>query len=253
VLIAESRFGNNPELTACGKRQAASTAESLLVRSTQFASIMSSPFVRCLQTALPLVLATGLKLKVAPVLSEDRQIAGPFQPRHSNPSLDGAADWAAIEKAWDPTYSAAPIPTPEGNTQYWHRMKVTAPAALRAHVVSLEHPGAVALYTHAGPSFSLAFGLCGNLFDDSVEAFVNSHVVGEGGSLEGMAPAGVIHIVLDSVTGECISIDQPDNKAWHQSGCGMTVPHKTKYEANPGKYWPPPAGVGTGVVDRSGD
>ena len=158
----------------------------------------------------------------------------------------------------------------------------SAPDALRAQVRALGAagtPGAVAVFTHAGPSFSLAFGLCGGLFGWSVRDFVASHVVGlehappqvrgpgVGGvnhaPLEGMAPAGFLRAVLDGDTGECVALDRPDNGVWRKLGCGKTRPHRRSYEENPGKYFRPPTaaaagslpggGGGDGSVDRSGD
>ena len=76
--------------------------------------VYSSPYARALQTALPLVAQLGAPLRVEPLLSEDRQEGTPHQPRHERPSEGAAADWAAIEGAWDRRYGAARHPDAGG-------------------------------------------------------------------------------------------------------------------------------------------
>jgi hypothetical protein len=194
-------------------------------------------------------------IKVEPLFSEDRQLNGPDQPRQAKPSPTGASDWEKIEQLWDRQYSSPPIPTPEGNEEFWRRMEL-ATTSLHKHFRTVDVPGSIAVFTHAGPSFSLAFGLCRNLFGGSLEAFVESKVFGR--ELEGMAPAGIMRVVLDRTSGMCTKLDSPDNTVYHGSECGRTIPHKKAYRSDPGKYWRPPGGAadsgsGPDVVDRSGD
>lgn len=246
------RFGNNPELSPCGRRQALDVAGVLLERSPKIAAVVSSPFGRCLQTALPLASKAGANITVEPIISEDRQTNSPDHPRNSKPSAAGAEDWASIAERWDRGYAAPPIPTPEGNEEYWDRMD-QASVVLKQHIErSKAKEGAVVFFSHGGPSFSLAYALCQNLFNNSLEAFVNSEVVGESGDLEGIAPTGIIHIVMHSSTG-CVSIQRPDNQVYHATDCGKTKPHKTPYSEDPGKYARPPADTVASKVDRSGD
>jgi broad specificity phosphatase PhoE len=249
----KTRFGNNPELSECGRRQARLVSERLLAMSPSFASVFSSPFMRTLQTAAPLAVAANTVIKVEALFSEDRQLNGPDQPRQSEASHSGASDWTQIEQLWDRGYSSPPIPTPEGNVEFWRRM-VLATSELQKHARLLPNaPSSIAVFTHAGPSFSLAFGLCANLFGGSLEEFIRSKVAGAVDELEGMAPTGIMRVVLDRSSGTCITLDTPDNTVWHDSGCGRTKPHKKMYAADPGKYWRPPSGVASGGIDRSGD
>ena len=61
-------MGNNPPLTPCGLQQAEETADWLVDASRAAGGIrriVSSPFVRCLETALPLAKRLGLSLHVS--------------------------------------------------------------------------------------------------------------------------------------------------------------------------------------------
>ena len=60
-------MGNNPPLTPCGLQQAEQTADWLVEASRAAGGIqriVSSPFIRCLETALPLAKRLGLSLNV---------------------------------------------------------------------------------------------------------------------------------------------------------------------------------------------
>lgn len=234
-----SRFGNNPELTSCGHKQADMVSDVLLEKAGNISAVVSSPFVRCLQTALPLAKATGKSIRVEPVLSEDRE-NGPYQPQNSRPTLAGELDWMKLIDLWDRTYSAPPIPTPEGDLEYWDRVEM-APAVLKNHVkMNASQGGAVVFFSHTDTSFSLAFGLCRRLFNNSAESFVRHYVEAHGA--EGIQITGIIRILLDA-DNECVSIDPPDNQVYHRTKCGVTLPHTTPYSEDPGKYWRPPPGT----------
>mmetsp|Transcript_6487 Transcript_6487/g.15005 ORF Transcript_6487/g.15005 Transcript_6487/m.15005 type:complete len:344 (-) Transcript_6487:111-1142(-) len=250
----EARFGNNPELSECGRRQARLLATRLAADLTNSTAIWSSPYARTLQTALPLARKLGKTIKVEALFSEDRQLNGPFQPRHAEPSESGAQDWLRIARVWDRYYSSPPIPTPEGNAEYWERVQQAADKL----VLQLRGVGAAAapppesavVFSHAGPSFSLAYGLCRRKFGDSLRRFVDTYVAADG--LPGLAPAGMIRIELND-SGECTRIELPDNQVWQEAACGETKPHRKNFDADPGKYWRPPADLTTVAVDRSGD
>ena len=246
----EALFGNNPELSACGRAQARLVADRVS-QSWNVAQIVSSPFMRTLQTALPLAKMSSMSIQVDPLFSEDRQLSGPFRERNAEASHDAASDASAIAELWNTSFSSPPIPTPEGNEEYWTRVDA-ASNALLSRVREAVPSSAVALFSHAGPSFSFAFGLCGNdLFLGSLEEFVSSYVMAS----EGLAPAGIIRATLDVKSGACISLSPPDNTVWKFAGCGKTKPHKKSYDVDPGKYYRPDAGTAAAeqIVDRSGD
>lgn len=241
----ERRFGNNPELTSCGHRQAKAVTDRLLETAGNISAVISSPFMRCLQTALPLASATGHSIRVETILSEDRQHNGPDQPRNSHPSNAGAEDWVQLAKLWDTTYSSPPIATPEGNEEYWDRVAM-APASMKNHVKrNASQGGTVVFFSHSGTSFSLAYGLCSALFNNSLEFFVRDFVEGKSNSA-GLAVAGTIRILLNG-DNECVRIDAPDNEVYHKTNCSLTLLRATKYSEDPGKYWRPQPG--TSVVD----
>lgn len=242
----ERRFGNNPELTSCGHRQAKALTDLLLETAGNISAVISSPFMRCLQTALPLASAIGHSIRVETILSEDRQDNGPDQPRNSHPTTAGAEDWVQLAKLWDTTYSSPPIPTPEGNEEYWDRV-ATAPAIMKNHVKrNASQGGTVVFFSHSGTSFSLAYGLCSALFNNSLESFVQDFVEGTSNSA-GLAVTGIIRILLNG-DNECVRIDPPDNEVYHKTHCSQSLPRRaTKYSKDPGKYWRPQPG--TSVVD----
>lgn len=80
-------FGNNPPLTAVGFVQAQLTAEFLAGHKVDL--IISSPFARTQQTALPLALALGLPITLAYPLSEDRQQDGAYRVYNTALKDDG--------------------------------------------------------------------------------------------------------------------------------------------------------------------
>ena len=77
-------YGNNPALSPCGRSQARYVAEALVESDHPVIEIVSSPYLRTLQTALPLSHITGVKVQVEPLMSEDRQLTDPFRAtRHA--------------------------------------------------------------------------------------------------------------------------------------------------------------------------
>ena len=114
-------YGNNPALSPCGRSQARYVAEALVESDHPVIEIVSSPYLRTLQTALPLSHITGVKVQVEPLMSEDRQLTDPFRANNAmHASSDTAKDWEAVSAAWDRSFSSPPIPTPEGMKSTGH-------------------------------------------------------------------------------------------------------------------------------------
>ncbi len=250
-------YGNNPALSPCGRAQARRVAQTIDAKDGPIVEVVSSPYLRALQTALPLSQKTGIPIQVEPLVSEDRQLTDPYRAHNAHhASSDAARDLEDLSRAWDRTFSSPPIPTPENNEEYWTRASDAA-AALRSRalrVASSNINGTIVVFSHAGPSFSFAYGLCKNLYDDVLEDFVRSFVIGEDVPLDGLAPTGIIRAAFDD-RGKCIALERPDNGAWMSlDACGKTKPHQKSYAADPGKYWKPPQSDAEKLyVDRTGD
>ena len=115
-------------------------------------------------------------------------------------------------------------------------------------VRSLSKNGTIAVFSHAGPSFSFAYGLCSNLFENSLRAFVETFVMGSGESDSGLAPAGVIRAAFNDA-GECVSLHGPDNSAWiNLAKCGKTTPHKNPTMSIPGNISDRHSMIGRGCM-----
>mmetsp|Transcript_84205 Transcript_84205/g.140653 ORF Transcript_84205/g.140653 Transcript_84205/m.140653 type:complete len:297 (-) Transcript_84205:111-1001(-) len=220
----DAQFGNNPELSDCGHRQSAWVARYLAHKGIRI--VVSSPYVRALQTAVPLAESQGLRIRVDESISEDRQSSGPFRMRNTAGST---TEWARVLALWDPEYSAPPIQTPEGHEQYWTRIE-RAVQALAERIPPAS--GNAALFTHATPALSLGYGLCRNLFA-SLQDFVEQQPIG-------IAACGIVHVVRDGRTGFCKELHPVDNSAFQALECGRTTYSLKRYSARPGKYWRPP-------------
>jgi broad specificity phosphatase PhoE len=123
-------MGNNPPLTECGVRQAETTArwvQQELAAVGGVANIVSSPYTRCLQTALPLAkLQAAPRLHVEYLLSEDRQAEGPHAPYNAAADNITVTQLAEVNALWDLGYGSPPIPTPEDTRGYWRRVRWAA-------------------------------------------------------------------------------------------------------------------------------
>lgn len=216
-------MGDNPTLTHCGQLQAQHVAKKL--GNSNIKNLVVGPYMRTLQTALPLAETLDLPLKVEYALSESRQPEGPF--REFNALAVEADDLKRIENRWDPDYGSFPIPTPESDELYLQRMH-KAVAILRKRFPPSS--GDAAFVSHATTSLSIAYGLCygEDSTDSKLESFVNRQ--------EGFGPAGVIRITRDAA-GKCTSISQTDNSALESTQCGMTTKNKCEIKDFPDYYW----------------
>mmetsp|Transcript_33399 Transcript_33399/g.91392 ORF Transcript_33399/g.91392 Transcript_33399/m.91392 type:complete len:243 (+) Transcript_33399:1584-2312(+) len=190
-------MGNNPPLTPCGFEQAEATARWLL-STASIQQIVMSPYIRTLETALPVANVTGLTLHVEYLTSEARQSGGPSRP--FNVALDEThrSRLARAQARWALDYGSFPIPTPEGNGEYWGRVRLAAKALRHRFPPST---GNVAIFTHATTSFSLAYGLCYG--DNGTDATLQAFVERQGA----IGPGGIIHVILAS-DGQCRSVAQ---------------------------------------------
>lgn len=225
-------MGVNPPLTECGVRQANYTAGWIVNQYTGrgIAHIVVSPFARTLMTSLPLARLLGKPITVEPLLSEARQPEGPYRPYNVALPAFAVSQLAEIEEMWDPSYGSPPIKTPEDTPLYDQRVAKMA-QALRARFPPAS--GDLAVFTHATTSFSLAYGLCSNLFA-SLQEFVDP--------MPAIAPAGVIVATLDD-KGHCTNLTQTQNVAG-AVGCGETKPYKCAFKDYPNWYWEDPLGSG---------
>jgi hypothetical protein len=111
-----SLMGNNPPLTPCGVRQ--STAASTWLQRNASAvggiqHIVSSPYVRSLETALPLATKLGLALNVENLVSEARNADAAFRPDNILLPGDTQTRLAGIRGERDAVYPhATPHATP---------------------------------------------------------------------------------------------------------------------------------------------
>eukprot|EP00668_Euglena_longa_P038786 GGOE01049872.1.p1 GENE.GGOE01049872.1~~GGOE01049872.1.p1 ORF type:complete len:322 (-),score=69.18 GGOE01049872.1:109-993(-) len=215
-----SQFGNNAELSPCGHRQSESLADWLANRAIQ--AVVSSPYLRALYTALPLAERLDRPIKVEPLVSEDRQAGDAFRQHNRHAGSDILR---RVQHRWDMTFSSPPILTPEGDEEYWDRIERAGA------VLAFRFPpsvGNVAVFSHATPVLSLGYVLCGALFP-SLEAYVQW-------LQPGIAAAGVMHLVRDSKTGRCKSLDPVDNSVFETLGCGLTRHSLKHYSTRPGMY-----------------
>jgi len=231
LCFNSSLMGNNPPLTPCGMQQAEETARHLAAAS-DISHIVSSPFLRTIETALPLAKLLNLSLNVEYLESEARQDDGPFRPFNLELGNEHTKYLLDAQARWDLDYGSFPVPTPEGNREYCSRVK-TAAGSLR-HRFPV---GNLAVYTHATTSFSLAYGVCyGENGDDAkLQEFVEGQ--------DAIGPGGVILVIIKAGTGEC-SISQTQNIA--NMSCGATKPYKCPFAHFPAWYWTHSAGVGPG-------
>jgi len=223
-------FGNNPPLSPCGHDQSRLLADYLATQGIR--AVVSSPFARALHTALPLAEALRLRIKVEPLVSEDRQEADAFRQLNTRtaPELTDR-----LIQAWDTEYSSPPIATPEGNEEFWDRMDTAAATLVRRFPPSV---GNVAVFSHATPVMSLGYGLCGNLFH-SLEDYV-------AWVKPGVAAAGFLHAVRDGSSGLCTALAPANNTIFATAACGLTRHSHKEYTKRPGMYSRPPEGIGSG-------
>ena len=152
----QSLMGNNPPLTPCGVTQSTATAAWLQKNATVAGGIhhiVSSPYARSLETALPLAGALGLGLNVDNLVGEARNSDAPFRPDNVglSPSTVGRLKDASAK--WSVSYGSAPIPVPETDALYTARVMHAG-----AELADRFPAGNVAIFTHATTSFSLAYG-----------------------------------------------------------------------------------------------
>jgi len=264
-----SLMGNNPPLTPCGFEQAEATARWLL-STASIQQIVMSPYIRTLETALPVANVTGLTLHVEYLTSEARQSGGPSRP--FNVALDEThrSRLARAQARWALDYGSFPIPTPEGNGEYWGRVRLAAKALRHRFPPST---GNVAIFTHATTSFSLAYGLCygDNGTDATLQAFVErqvrppvpqrlaaiSHQAPSRHSVHTRAwpcpgrssrrrasrraPSAQVVSSTSSLpaTGSAARSPRP-------MACGATEPYKCIFADYPAWYWEHSAGIGPG-------
>jgi broad specificity phosphatase PhoE len=250
-----SLMGNNPPLTPCGRRQAEHAAKWVHGHAAAvggIANIVSSPFTRCLQTALPLAQlqpagTRASQLQVEYLLSEDRRQEGPHSP--FNAAEDGVtvSQLEEINDRWAAHYGSPPIRTPE-TTPRFHRRVRQASATLRNRFPP--NSGNLVVHTHATTSFSLAYGLChGRRGDDSSESGNGAAGLDDGAALESfldsigpIGPAGVLHLVMGA-DGTCRGGDGGvvNNSAYESVDCrpapSATGPWMCEYQACPAWYW----------------
>lgn len=221
---------NNRPLTPCGITQAAHTTDWLLNRSLTVGSIehiVTSPFARTLQTALPLAKMLNKTLKVDYLLSEDKLSDGPFRAFNSLEDLQTVEALREVEEKWDLSYGSFPIPTPENCTLYHVR------AALGGEMLRKRFPpssGNVAVFTHGTPAFSLAYALCygSSGTDEDLQGFIEHQ--------NPIAPAGLIEVVRDNY-GRCMTVSQTQNIGAERSRCGHTGLWKCDFKDCPKWYW----------------
>jgi phosphohistidine phosphatase SixA len=106
-----SLMGNNPPITPCGVQQAEATAEWLATNG-DVQQIVASPYVRSLETALPLARKLDAKIHVENFASEARQDDGPFRPDNVALNVSAVQHLREISALWDESYGSAPIPVP---------------------------------------------------------------------------------------------------------------------------------------------
>ena len=232
-----SLMGNNPPVTPCGVQQAQATAMWLTTASAKFGGIqqiVASPYVRSLETALPLARQLSVQLHVDNFVSEARNGDGPFRPDNLGLNVSTRARLADITSLWSPEYGSAPIPVPEDDTGYTTRVKRGA-ASLRQRWVG---KGNVAIFTHATTSFSIAYGLCYG--EMATDASLQHFVVGQ----DAIGPGGVITVVLDA-SGACVRVEQTQNNVGAPA-CGMTKSYKCAFVDFPSWYWQHSEGRGPG-------
>jgi len=239
LCFNKSLMGDNPPLTSCGVRQAKTTADWLKDNSSSYGGIKNiavSPFARTLQTSLPLAKALGLKLKVEYLLSEANQPEGPFQPLNTGADKETKKQLEEASDKWDLHYGSPPIATPETPVKMYDTRVKKCAKVLKERFPPLS--GNLAIFTHATTSFSIAYGLCygegGN--DSQLQKFVEHQ--------KAIAPAGVIHVVLDA-DGKCKTVEQTNNVA-ETLGCGKTEPFKCEFADFPAWYWSHANGKGPG-------
>ena len=248
----ETSMGNNPPLTPCGLQQARATAEWLVRESAgAIQAVVTSPFLRCLETALPLATRLGLSLRVEPLVGEARATYGPFRPFNAAVGATHEDALWEVTELLDKNYGSFPIPTPEGDGRYWQRVRRAA-ATLRARF-PLHAVSSYAVFTHATPSFSLAFGLCHagrgtrgaehsagagtGAAQPALDAALQSFVEAQ----EPIGPGDAIVVVLDGATGACKSVSQTVHVS---SACGATGPHRCNFADYPAWYWAHSRGTG---------
>lgn len=227
-------MGNNPPLTPCGRQQARYTAD-WLQQHARIDNVLVSPFTRTLQTALPLAEALNQQLKVEPLLSEARQDSGAFRAFNADAPGETVRDLSECSARWDWRYGAASIKTPENDTLYVQRV-VEAARTLKARFPP--STGNIAIFTHATPSLSIAFGWCYKE-DSSLKQFLDTQ--------DAIGPAGVVHVIVKqggSGSGTC-TILQTQNVA-DALKCGRTPAYKCNFRDFPAWYWPSPEGRGPG-------
>mmetsp|Transcript_84812 Transcript_84812/g.154621 ORF Transcript_84812/g.154621 Transcript_84812/m.154621 type:complete len:336 (+) Transcript_84812:39-1046(+) len=235
ICYDQKLMGINPPLTPCGISQAAYTADWLLQQWTTGAgsinNIVVSPFTRTLQTSLPLAKALGKQLNVEYFISEAGQSEGPFREFNINAPGETVKQLEECHNLWNLSYGGPPIKTPENNTLYVERI------AKAAEILKERFPpssGNLAVFTHATPAFSIAYGLCfgdsGN--DQTLKDFVNGQ--------DAIRPAGVIEVIIES-DGTC-TIQQTRNLMQ----CGETPAYKCDFEDFPAWYWAHKDGKGPG-------
>eukprot|EP00927_Polykrikos_kofoidii_P052490 TRINITY_DN46363_c0_g1_i1.p1 TRINITY_DN46363_c0_g1~~TRINITY_DN46363_c0_g1_i1.p1 ORF type:complete len:325 (-),score=26.41 TRINITY_DN46363_c0_g1_i1:152-1126(-) len=227
----EPLMKNNAPLTRCGIAQARLTAEWL--GDKNITKIVVSPFTRALQTALPLAETIGVKLDVEHLLSEAIEEEGPFREFNLMQPSVTVNNLESIQELWALDYGSPPLKTPESNGMYVRRVKQLAPLINSRFPV---YHGNIAVYTHATPAFSLAYGLCyGDAGGDTkLEEFV--------GKQDPIAPGGLIE-VIQHADGTCKEVKQTNNVAG-ELGCGLTKPAKCHIFDYPGWYWSHSKGVG---------
>jgi len=228
--------GNNCPITPCGTAQANKTAAFLADKD--ISHIMSSPFARAMQTALPLAKMMGLQIAIEPMLSEDRQSDGPFRANNANSLPYVLDELEALDNQWDRAYGAPPIPTPETDSLFFARL-AKASRQLRARIAN--QPGNHALYSHATTVFSIAYGLCH--VDDNPKEFLEEYVNGQ----DPIGPGGFIRVAFEVSSGKC-EISQTNNL--DNSYCGKTKPYYCRFADCSTKYWPFPQ-AGGGNVDAN--
>jgi len=228
-------MGNNPPLTPCGRQQARYTAD-WLQQHARIDHVVVSPFTRTLQTALPLAEALNQQLKVEPLLSEARQDSSAFRAFNADSPGETVRDLSECSARWDWRYGAASIKTPENDTLYVQRV-VEAVRTLKVRFPP--STGNIAIYTHATPSLSIAFGWCYKE-GSSLKQFLDAQ--------DAIGPAGVVHVIVKqggSGSGTC-TILQTQNVV-DVLKCGRTPAYKCNFKDFPAWYWPNPEGRGPGL------
>jgi len=233
LCFDESIYGNNSPLTPCGKAQANHTAEWLMNSSAALGPIehlLSSPFLRTLETALALAARLPeehASITVDTLLSESMDTGPPFRANKASLTSADSAALDAIQALQDES-SAPAIPTPESPALY-HKRVVRMGESLLARFAA--QPGNFALFTHATPAFSIAHAIChsGDFSSAPLQRFVESQ--------DAIGPAGVIHVARDPATGACVAVDQTNNLG-NGAACGETKASKCEFAVCPAWYWP---------------